>query len=257
MIPEKSQMPAERFAVLGVNISVLNLEKAVAIIDGFIREGKKRYVCVAPVSTVVACQDDEFYRTIINSADLVTPDGMPLVWLGRLRGFRELRRTYGPDLMRDVCEQGQKKGCRHYFYGGTPEVCQLLESRLKERFPAMNVAGWHAPPFKENNEMENPEVIQKINQARPDILWVGLGSPKQDLWMSRHRDQMDVPVMIGIGAAFDFLSGVKKQAPVWMQRSGLEWLFRLFCEPGRLWKRYLVGNTRFVCLLLRQELRNR
>lgn len=250
-------MPVERFAVLGVNISVLNLEKAVAIVDGFIRERKKRYVCVAPVSTVVACQDDESYRKIINDADLVTPDGMPLVWLGRIKGLREVKRTYGPDLMRDVCEQGQKQGYRHYFYGGTPEVCRLLESRLKERFPAVNVAGWYAPPFRDDGGMENPEVIRRINDAKPDILWVGLGSPKQDIWMSRHRDRLDVPVMIGIGAAFDFLSGAKKQAPGWMQRSGLEWLFRLFCEPRRLWRRYLVGNTRFVYLLLCQALRNK
>lgn len=240
-----------KFDVLGVQVDVLNLDLADTQVQDWVARRKKVYVCVAPVSTVVQCREDEEYRKVVNGAQMVTPDGMPLVWLGRLQGNKDLARTYGPDLMLQICESGLRQGCRHYFYGAIPEVLERLESRLKNQFPNINIVGSFCPPFTKGCQDESAEVLKEINRLQPDILWVGLGSPKQDFWMSRHRDKLDVPVMIGVGAAFDFLSGSKKQAPVWMQRAGLEWLFRFLCEPRRLWRRYLFGNTKFVYLILR------
>ena len=241
----------QRVNILGVAVSAVNLESTADAVDALIRERKTSYICVAPVSTVVACQQDEAYRSIINGADIVTPDGMPVVWLARMQGHRDIRRTYGPDLMRHLCGQGQSKGWRHYFFGGTPVVCQRLEEYLKKEFPQIIVTGIYSPPFRGEAVMESPEVIRAINAAKPDIVWIGLGSPKQDFWMHKHRSLLEVPVLIGVGAAFDFLSGAKPQAPRWMQGCGLEWLFRLLCEPRRLWKRYLIGNSLFIYYLIR------
>ncbi len=182
---------------------------------------------------------------------MVTPDGMPLVWLARVFGYSEVKRTYGPDLMLALCDLGQQKGYKHFFYGGTPETCEKLESVFKGKFPQIKIAGHYSPPFRELTEEENNEIIEKISIIQPDILWVGLGSPKQDFWMNKNCGKLRVPVMVGVGAAFDFLSGFKRQAPLWMQRCGLEWFFRLCSEPKRLWKRYLIGNTKFMYLLIK------
>lgn len=238
--------------ILGVHVSAINISAACAQIERWIKEEKKSYVCVAPVSTVVACQDDSKYLNVVNNADMVTPDGMPLVWLGKWMGSRTMARTYGPDLMLTVCQLSEKKGYKHYFYGATDETCRLLEDGLKRRFPKLNIAGRFSPPQRAAFTLESREVIEEINSRDPDILWVGLGSPKQDYWMFAHRGLLNAPVMIGVGAAFDFLSGVKKQAPRWMRQNGFEWLFRLGCEPGRLWKRYLIGNSRFIYLLVKR-----
>ncbi len=240
----------ETFDVLGVRVSALNLEKAARVVAEMIDRRERGYVCVAPVSTVVDSRRSEEYRAIINGADLVTPDGMPLVWLGQWKGHKDVRRTYGPDLMLKLCDVGQAQGWRHFFYGGTKDVCDRLSARLQSKFPALNVVGKIAPPYMPKAVPAPGDVIDAINAARPDILWVGLGSPKQDHWIVLNRQALQVPVIIGIGAAFDFHSGIKPQAPLWMQRSGSEWLFRLGCEPGRLWRRYLVGNSLFVWWLL-------
>ena len=241
----------KRFRILNVNVSAVNLNTACEVIDGLIRERKQGYVCVAPVSTIVSCQEDEEYCKVINQADLVTPDGMPLVWLAKLKGYSEVNRTYGPDLMRALCDRGQQRGYKHFLYGGTPQTCEKLESFLKEAFPQIKIVGRYSPPFRELTEEENHEISSEISTIQPDILWVGLGSPKQDFWMNKNCGKLRTPVMIGVGAAFDFLSGVKKQAPCWMQRCGLEWFFRLCNEPQRLWKRYLVGNTKFIYFLIK------
>ena len=247
---------AECFNILGVNIAVTNLQKACQTIEEWIRDRKNTYVCIAPVATIVSSQEDEEYRQIINRSGMNTPDGMPLVWLGKMKGHKDIDRTYGPDLILKFCELSQEKGYKHYFYGGTPETNQLLISKLHERFPDLNIAGYFAPPFRDACDREDASVLEQINSARPDILWVGLGSPKQDYWMYNHRDSLDVPVIVGVGAAFDFLAGVKKQAPLWMRRSGLEWFFRLCSEPKRLWKRYLIGNIKFIYLITRDLIRN-
>ena len=245
---------SELFDVLGVKIAVTNLQDACQSIENWIKERQKTYVCVAPVSTIVDCQRDSEYRKIINNAGMTTPDGMPLVWLGRLRGNKRLARTYGPDLMLKVCALSEAKGYRHFFYGGTPQTCDLLVENLKKGFPKLDIAGALSPLFQPGRLEERPEVLAQIDSLKPDIIWVGLGSPKQDYWMYHHRNKLNVPVMIGVGAAFDFLSGVKKQAPRWMRKSGLEWFFRLCCEPRRLWKRYLIGNAGFIYYLTRDLL---
>ena len=240
--------------ICGVKVSSVNLNLAAETIENWIKNRYKTYVCVAPVSTIVECARNSDYMKIVNSAGMVTPDGMSLVWLSKMTGDKTIERTYGPDLLETVCALSAEKGVKPFFYGGTPEILTRLVNRLKEKFPGINIVGSYAPPFRSKAE-ESTEVLAQMQAAQPDILWIGLGSPKQDFWMRRYRPELSVPVMIGVGAAFDFLSGAKKQAPRWMQRSGLEWLFRLGCEPKRLWRRYLIGNTQFVYYVIKDFLR--
>ncbi|MCB9748166.1 MAG: WecB/TagA/CpsF family glycosyltransferase [Candidatus Omnitrophica bacterium] len=243
--------PLDFFEVLGVKVNVTNLELACQTIQNWIIQNQKVYVCCAPVSTILDGYKDRQYREVINNSGMTTPDGIPLVWLGRLHKKDVIKRTYGPDLMLRLCETGQNKSLKHYFFGGSEESSTKLKQRLIEQFSDLKIAGSFVPSLRRINEIEAEAVIEQINRAQPDVLWVGLGSPKQDYWMANHRDKLDAPVIIGVGAAFDFLSGCKKQAPRWMQRSGLEWLFRLCSEPRRLWKRYLLGNALFLTLLIR------
>jgi len=243
--------------ILNVKISVVDLRRACSFIEECIKQKRKIYVCIAPVATIVDCQRDNKYLEIVNGAGMVTPDGMPLVWIGKLKGEKSIGRTYGPDLMLSFSEISQQKNYRHYFYGGTPEAGCLLVERLKNRFPGLNVVGSYAPALRPIGAIEEDAVIDQINKAGPDVLWVGLGSPKQDYWMRDHRQRLDVPVIIGVGAAFDFLAGLKKQAPAWMRRCGLEWFFRLCCEPRRLWRRYLFGNTQFIYFLVKDVIKKK
>ncbi len=242
--------------ILGVNVSAINLDMAEGIVDDFVTHRKQGYVCVCPVSTIMECVKFKAYREVVNGADVVTPDGMPTVWIGRARGFKDMDRVYGPDLMQRICQTSQSKGYKHYFYGASSEALKALTQRLNRDYPHLQVCGQYSPPFRALSADEKNEIIDEIKRAEPDILWVGLGSPKQDFWMREHRSLLDVPLMIGVGAAFDFLSGNKPQAPKWVQRSGLEWLFRLCCEPRRLWRRYLLGNTVFVYLLIKEYIQN-
>jgi N-acetylglucosaminyldiphosphoundecaprenol N-acetyl-beta-D-mannosaminyltransferase len=247
----------EHFVILGVRISATTLSSACEAIEGFIRRKEKTYVCVAPVSTVVDCQKSENYRNIVNNAGMVTPDGMPVVWLGRLSGNKTVQRTYGPDLMAAVCERSQATGYRHFFYGGTQKTNEQLVEVLRRRFPQLIIAGTYVPPFRAVGEREDEAVLAQINKAQSDIVWIGLGSPKQDYWMALHRPLLNAPVLVGVGAAFDFLAGTKKQAPRWMRRSGLEWVFRLCSEPHRLWRRYLIGNSQFIWYLFEDMFRRK
>jgi len=239
--------------LLGVKISRVNLDLAAQQIFEWVNAKQRTYVCVAPVSTLVDANQDPEYLSIVNGAGMVTPDGMPVVWLAHVRGCKEVSRTYGPDLMQLVCKEGQALGLRHFFYGSTEETLGKLQQKLLNVYPQIQIAGSYAPPFKPQGWQETKGIIDRINDSRADIIWVGIGSPKQDFWMHLHRPQLTAPVIIGAGAAFDFCAGVKPQAPRWMQRSGLEWLFRLCCEPGRLWKRYLVGNSLFLIYLLKDS----
>jgi len=177
-----------------------------------------------------------------------------LVFLARLKGFDIKERVYGADLMQGFFKIAEQRGYRSYFYGATEETLRKLITNLGKQFPEMKIAGFYSPPFRSLNKQEKEEVINNINKTSPDVLWVGLGCPKQQLWMSEHKDRLKVPVMVGVGAAFDFLSGNKEQAPQWMQDNGLEWLFRLVKEPRRLWKRYLIGNSLFIFLVLKEIL---
>lgn len=244
-----------RVNILGVGIHAITMARAIEQISAWIEQSAHRYVSVCTVHTVMECQRNPQVRQAVNNAGLATPDGMPLVWLGRLKSKdTPVTRVYGPDLMLALCKLSAQKGYRHYFYGGAAGIAELLAQRLQSRYPGLPVAGTYSPPYRPMTFQEESHILEQINQAKPDIIWVGLGTPKQDLWVANHRDQLTASVLIAVGAAFDFHTGRLPQAPKWMQRSGLEWLFRLLQEPRRLWHRYLVYNPLFILLILAQSL---
>lgn len=245
----------QRVNVLGVGVSAINIPMALAQLDRWIREKTtKTYVTVTGVHGVMESQRDENIRRMHNQAGMVTPDGMPLVWLGKMAGHSDMDRVYGPDLMLAVMEKSVGAGYRHYFYGGADGVPELLKQKLEEKFPGIQVVGTYSPPFRALTPAEDEQIVQMINDTNPDIVWVGLSTPKQERWMDAHVGRISAPVMIGVGAAFDFHAGLKSQAPRFIQRSGFEWLYRLVTEPQRLWKRYLVNNPLFIMSILGQKL---
>jgi N-acetylglucosaminyldiphosphoundecaprenol N-acetyl-beta-D-mannosaminyltransferase len=239
-----------RADILGVSVSAINMIQTIQAIDRWICQREQHYVCITGVHGIMESQRDAKLKQIHNGAGLVTPDGMPLVWLSRLQGLSWVERVYGPDLMLAVCQHSSVTKYRHYFYGGDQGVAETLVRRLRQQFPGLQVAGSWSPPFRALTRDEDEEAVRLINLTEPDVVWVGLSTPKQEYWMHEHLGRLTAPVMVGVGAAFDFNAGVKKQAPRWMQRSGLEWSFRLMSEPRRLWRRYLVNNTAFLWLLL-------
>lgn len=244
----------QRVNVLGVGVSPVNMAEAVATMEAWIEGREKHYVCVTGVHGVIESQRDSRLREIHNKSGMTVPDGMPLVWLSRSAGHRNVSRVYGPDLMLAFCEASARHGHRHFLYGGEEGVADALGKRLEERFPSLVIAGTYCPPFRQLTAEEDADIVALINASRSDVVWVGLSTPKQERWMAEHRDALDAPVLVGVGAAFDFHTGRKKQAPAWMQRSGLEWLFRLLQEPRRLGRRYLINNPTFVSLLAMQRL---
>jgi N-acetylglucosaminyldiphosphoundecaprenol N-acetyl-beta-D-mannosaminyltransferase len=243
-----------RVNILGVGINAMTMTQALAQISTWIESRAREYVCVCTVHTIMECQRAPTMRRAVNGASLATPDGMPLVWLGRRWSTVEVSRVYGPDLLLALCQHSLELGYRHYFYGGAAGVPEQLAATLQNRFPGLNVVGAYSPPFHLLTPTENEQIIQQINAAAPDIVWVGLGTPKQDMWMFTHRVALTAPVLIVIGAAFDFHTKRIPQAPPWMQQRGLEWLFRLVQEPRRLWYRYLIYNPLFILLILAQML---
>jgi N-acetylglucosaminyldiphosphoundecaprenol N-acetyl-beta-D-mannosaminyltransferase len=245
-----------RFRVLGVSVHAVQIPGLVALMERWIRNRDGSHsIAATSMHGIVEAQRDPTFKKTLNSTDLVVPDGMPLVWLGRRVGCHLPRRVYGPDLMLAFCEQTGGRGYRHFFYGGEPGVPERLVDSLKRRFPLIEVCGTFSPPFRPLNEEEDREIGNMISRAAPDVLWVGLGTPKQERWMREHRDKLNVPVLVSVGAAFDFFSGRRNQAPSWMREHGLEWLFRLMQEPRRLWRRYLVDGFRFVAYLALDSLK--
>lgn len=238
----------DRVDILGVGVSPINLDDAIATIERWIGERSRNYVCVRDVHGVMASRRDQRLRSIHNEAGMVTPDGMPLVWLLRLLGKGNVDRVYGPDLMRKMTAVSSLRGYRQFYYGGAEGVADKLKQALMNAHPNLEVAGTLCPPFRELTPDEDQAEIDAINMARPDIIWVGLSTPKQEFWMARHLGRIEAPVMVGVGAAFDFLAGTKRQAPRWIQRNGLEWLFRLCSEPRRLWRRYAYSVPGFIIL---------
>jgi N-acetylglucosaminyldiphosphoundecaprenol N-acetyl-beta-D-mannosaminyltransferase len=241
-----TQNPLPQFRVLGVRVNAVQIPDVVDWMESSIQErGPARYVAVTGMHGVTESNQNPEFRAVLKDADLVVPDGMPLVWLGRIRGFAQLaRRVYGPELMETFCHDTGAK-YSHYFYGGAPGVADRLAQVEQERH-GIRVAGTYCPPFRALTEEEDKEVVARINAAAPDVVWVGLSTPKQERWMREHRDRLKVPLMLGVGAAFDLNTGRLKQAPKWMRERGLEWLFRLLAEPKRLWRRYLVQGSRFA-----------
>jgi N-acetylglucosaminyldiphosphoundecaprenol N-acetyl-beta-D-mannosaminyltransferase len=245
----------DRVNILGVGIAAANIPLALEHFDGLIAEGARQYICVADVHLVMQAQWDPALRLVLNQAGMITSDGMPLVWLCRRARGPHAGRVYGPDLLMAACEHGLKAERRHYFLGGAPGVADELARRLMERFPGLKIAGAYSPPFGDAPDAQNEaEVARRINAAKPDFLWVGLGAPKQEFWMRRFRPLLDVPVMLGVGAAFDFHSGTKPQAPKFLRSAGLEWVFRLATEPARLWPRYRKVVPGFVYRVALQSL---
>lgn len=233
------------FKVLGVRVHAVQIPNVVAQIRNWISERDRcHYIAVTGMHGVSESQRDLSFRKVLNEADLVVPDGMPLVWLGRRQGHPLRRRVYGPELMQTFCRTTGSQ-YRHFLYGGMPGVPERLSGTLQEHF-GINVVGEYSPPFRPLTPQEDEAIVARINAANPDVLWVGLSTPKQERWMYEHRAKLRVPVLVGVGAAFDLNSGRTKQAPVWMQERGLEWSFRLFQEPRRLWRRYLVNGSGFV-----------
>jgi N-acetylglucosaminyldiphosphoundecaprenol N-acetyl-beta-D-mannosaminyltransferase len=205
------------------------------------------------VHGVTEAQSDPSFRRILNRAYLCTPDGMPMVWLGRLAGRKEIDRVYGPDLMLEICEWTRRSGHTHFLFGGADGVAEQLRCNLEAKFPGIRLVGTYSPPFRPLTADEETALVQRVSELKPDIFWVGLSTPKQEKFMARYLDQLDTTLMVGVGAAFDIHAGRLKQAPRWMQRSGLEWFFRLCMEPRRLWKRYLRNNPLFVARVLLQK----
>lgn len=245
---------AQRFNVLGVGISAITMDDAVRILADAVAERKKGYVCVTPVHGVMEAQTDPALRRILNSSLLTTPDGMPLVWIGRWLGHRNMGRVYGPELMLEICRRSPEKGWSHFLYGGKPGIADELAKRLSTRFPGLKIAGTFTPPFRPLNGDEERELARMVSESKPDFLWVGISTPKQDRFMSEYLAKLDATVMLGVGAAFDMHTGHIKDAPSWIKRAGLQWVHRLFQEPRRLWRRYLILNPIFVFKITMQFL---
>lgn len=235
-----------RCEVLGVGISPVNQQTALARIDGWIRRREANYVCITGVHGVMESQRRPELKRIHNQAGMVTPDGMPMVWINRLRGNSDVSRVYGPDLMRNTCKAGVERGYRHYLYGGGDGVAETLTAELQKNYPGIEIAGSYTPPFRPLTPAEDADVVKRINDSGSDIVWVGLSTPKQEYWMAEHVGRIEVPVMVGVGAAFDFLAGLKSQAPKIFQKCGMEWFYRMVTEPKRLAKRYLTNNPLFI-----------
>jgi N-acetylglucosaminyldiphosphoundecaprenol N-acetyl-beta-D-mannosaminyltransferase len=234
-----------RFPVLGVGVSAVQIPQVIELLERWILERSgPHYVAVTGMHGITEAQYDPQFRSILRTADLVVPDGMPLVWIGRWRGFRIRRRVYGPELMATFFQETGDR-YRHFFYGGAPGVADRLAQVAGHRY-GIRVVGTYCPPFRPLTEEEDREAMQVIAESRADVLWVGLSTPKQERWMSEHLGKISVPVMLGVGAAFDLNAGTLRQAPSWMREHGLEWFFRLAAEPRRLWHRYLVLGSKFA-----------
>jgi len=232
--------------ILGVPIAAINIKDAISQILEWVHTNRKIYITVTGVHGIMESQYDGRIKNIHKEAGMCVPDGMPTVWIGKFYGHKNIRRVYGPDLMLEIMRISAVKGYTHFFYGGKQGVPELLKKKLLSQLPGLKIVGTFSPPFRLMNENEEIELQKQINRLSPDIIWVGLSTPKQEKWMADNIKKLNTRVMIGVGAAFDFHAGVVKQAPSWMQRIGLEWLFRLCVEPRRLWKRYLKNNPLFI-----------
>jgi N-acetylglucosaminyldiphosphoundecaprenol N-acetyl-beta-D-mannosaminyltransferase len=243
--------------ILGAPLAAQSYEEAIDTFLNAARQDAALRAHFCTVHSIVEATKNPQLREAFASADRACMDGVPLVWLARRRGFREAERVCGPDVMLTICDRGREMGLRHFFLGGAAGTPERLAQRLVERFPGMTVVGTASPPFRALSPSEDLELVAEINATRPHVLWIGLGSPKQDLWAADHEDRLQVKLLMPVGAAFDYHSGGLRRAPRWMRPVGLEWLFRLAMEPGRLWRRYLTTNVHFLWLVLREEVARR
>ncbi|EOR28257.1 bacterial polymer biosynthesis protein, WecB/TagA/CpsF family [Clostridium sartagoforme AAU1] len=243
----KMEIDLKTCNILGVNINVTNMRETIKFIISNIQNLKGNYICISNVHTTVMAYENEHYKSIQNFGVLALPDGGPLSVVSKIRGFNEAERVTGPDLMGEIFKISKEKGYKHYFYGSTEETLENLIKNIKNKFPNLEVVGAFSPPFRELNDEEDKVIIKEINSRNADFVWVGLGAPKQEEWMYKHKNKVN-SVMIGVGAGFDYYAERIKRAPIWMQKHNLEWLFRLAQDPKRLFKRYLVTNSKFIYL---------
>jgi N-acetylglucosaminyldiphosphoundecaprenol N-acetyl-beta-D-mannosaminyltransferase len=249
-------VPPPSKEVLGVPLALTDYERTMDWIDAMVASRQRGYVCVAAVHTVMASQEDPELREAVLGSDLTVPDGQPLVWAMNALGARLPHRVYGPELMARYCERAAQDGTRVYLYGGRNQGALVqLALNLRTRFPGLRIVGGYAPPFRDLTPDEEQRVVDEIERSKADVVWVGIGVPKQEKWMAAMRPRLSTPVLVGVGAAFDFHAGLVPQAPAWMQAAGLEWAYRLAQEPRRLWKRYARYNPLFVLGFLKQYLR--
>ncbi len=248
----------DKINILGSKINVTNIKDLGDKVEKLILSKKTHYICVSNVHTIITGVKDERFKKITNNASLAVPDGMPLVWIGKHRGYKDMEKCSGPDIMTHLFKLSEEKGYTNYFYGGTEDNIKILGNELHAKYPKLKILGMYSPPFRELTKEEDDNIIKKINELKPNILWIGLGAPKQEVWMYQHFEKLSGSVIFGVGAAFNFHSGTLKRAPIWMQKTGLEWLYRLFKEPKRLWKRYLITNSLFIFYLffLRKKIEN-
>jgi N-acetylglucosaminyldiphosphoundecaprenol N-acetyl-beta-D-mannosaminyltransferase len=245
--------PGKQIFVLGMKVDMVQIPDVIDFAENKIETGDyDNDVVIANANDAILCKRDPLIMETVNESSLSVPDGFSLVLLGRLYGHALKKRVYGPDLMRDFLKDTRHKGYSHFFYGSKQETLDVLTDSLEKEFPGIEIAGSYSPPFRKLSSEEKSAIIELINTASADVLWVGLGCPKQQLWMHEYKSRLKVPVIIGVGAAFDFLAGTKPQAPSWMRDNGLEWLFRLVTEPKRLWKRYLIDGSLFICCLTKE-----
>ena len=244
--------------ILGVPIAVTDYDQTMDVMDAVIDARGRGYFCAAPVHALMVARDEREMRAALLGATLVVPDGMPLVWAANLLGERLQDRVYGPELMLRYSDRCAERGHRVWLYGGRDQgsLAQLALS-MRRRHPGIRIVGGYSPPFRPLTRAEEEDIVDEVNRARPDVLWVGIGVPKQEKWMARMRDRLEVPVMCGVGAAFDFHAGRISMAPRWMQDRGLEWIYRIAQEPRRLLPRYLWFNPRFLAAFARQLLAER
>lgn len=231
--------------ILGVNIAVTNMAQTVQYIENNLEELRGKYICVSNVHTTIMAHDNPAYRNVQNSAAIALPDGKPLSVVSRKRGYTEAERVTGPDLMGELF--ARENGLKHFFYGDKEETLQILQQKLKEKYPDIQIAGMISPPFRSLSQEEEKAYIQQINDSGADIIWIGLGAPKQENWMYEHQVMLH-GVMIGVGAGFSYHAGLIKRAPKWMQKMSLEWFYRLMQDPVRLFKRYFTTNLKFILL---------
>lgn len=240
---DKSSIPT--VDILGVDIAAINMEWLLEFTKDHLNQLKGDYICVSNVHTTVMSFEDDNYRKIQNEGIMAIPDGGPLSSVGRKRGAKKMRRTTGPSYMEEILNISEVNGYKHYFFGSTQDTLDKLKNTLEKKYPNLQIAGMYSPPFRSMTEEEDREIIERINMSTPDYIWVGLGAPKQEKWMSEHQGKVD-GLMIGVGAAFDYFAGNIKRAPQWMQKMNLEWFYRLLQDPKRLFKRYFITNSKFI-----------
>ena len=243
--------------ILGVKVSAIDMRRAVDMANRWIAMGQSGYVCVTGVHGVMEAQKDTELRMILNHAVMNTPDGMPMAWVGRLQGLDNMERVFGPEFMLAMCRLSLERNYRHFLYGGQPEVAQKLKWTLERKFPGLQIVGTYTPPFRALNAEEESKLLKQVHASRPHIIWVGLSTPKQERFMAHYVNQLQVPLLIGVGAAFDFHTGRIRDCSPWIKRAGLQWLHRLLQDPKRLWRRYLCNNPVFVWNITLQLLKLR